>query len=65
MMTWALRPHGVRTRGKKWKLLSVQPLQLVAYLPMLSCLRPTGQVDPTHFTVNGFVQVVALEQWLP
>ena len=47
-------PHKAFLSGLWWKLLSLRPLQLVAYLPMLSCLRPTGQADPTHFTVNGF-----------
>ena len=47
-------PHKAFLSGLWWKLLSLQPLQLVAYLPMLSCLRPTAQADPIHFTVNGF-----------
>ena len=40
--------------GLWWKLLSLQPLRLIAYLPVLGCLRPAKQEDPTHFTVNGF-----------
>ena len=47
-------PRKAFLSGLWWKLLSLQPLQLVAYLPMLSCLRPTAQADPIHFTVNGF-----------
>ena len=47
-------PRKAFLSGLWWKLLSLQPLQLVAYLPMLSCLRSTAQADPTHFTVNGF-----------
>ena len=47
-------PHKAFLSGLWWKLLSLHPLQLVAYLPMLSCLRPRGQADAIHFTVNGF-----------
>ena len=47
-------PHKAFLSGLWWKLLSLQPLQLVAYLPVLGCLRPTVQAHPTHFTVNGF-----------
>ena len=47
-------PHKAFLSGLWWKLLSLQPLRLIAYLPMLSCLRPTGQADAIHFTVNGF-----------
>ena len=36
----------------QWNVL--QPLRLLAYLPVLGCLRPAEQEDPTHFTVNGF-----------
>ena len=27
MMTWALRPHGVRTRGKKWKTQALRSVR--------------------------------------
>ena len=46
-------PHQAFLSGLWWKLLSLQPLRLLAYLPVLGCLRPTEQADPTHFTVNG------------
>ena len=48
--------------GLWWKLLSLQPLRLLAYLPVLGCLRPAAQEDPTHFTVNGLVQAATPEQ---
>ena len=47
-------PHQAFLSGLWWKLLSLQPLRLIAYLPVLGCLRPAEQEDPTHFTVNGF-----------
>ena len=47
-------PRQAFLSGLWWKLLSLQPLRLLAYLPVLGCLRPTEQADPTHFTVNGF-----------
>ena len=47
-------PHKAFLSGLWWKLLSLHPLRLVAYLPVLSCLRPRGQADAIHFTVNGF-----------
>ena len=47
-------PHQAFLSGLWWKLLSLQPLRLLAYLPVLGCLRPAAQEDPTHFTVNGF-----------
>ena len=47
-------PHQAFLSGLWWKLLSLQPLRLLAYLPVLGCLRPTEQADPPHFTVNGF-----------
>ena len=47
-------PHQAFLSGLWWKLLSLQPLRLIAYLPVLGCLRPAKQEDPTHFTVNGF-----------
>ena len=47
-------PHQAFLSGLWWKLLSLQPQRLLAYLPMLGCLRPVEQEDPTHFTVNGF-----------
>ena len=47
-------PHKAFLSGLWWKLLSLQPLRLIACLPMLSCLRPRGQADAIHFTVNGF-----------
>ena len=47
-------PHQAFLSGLWWKLLSLQPLRLLAYLPVLGCLRPVEQEDPTHFTVNGF-----------
>ena len=47
-------PHKAFLSGLWWKLLSLHPLRLIAYLPMLSCLRPRGQADAIHFTVNGF-----------
>ena len=47
-------PHQAFLSGLWWKLLSLQPLRLLAYLPGLGCLRPVEQEDPIHFTVNGF-----------
>ena len=47
-------PHQAFLSGLCWKLLSLQPLRLLAYLPGLGCLRPDVQEDPIHFTVNGF-----------
>ena len=47
-------PHQAFLGGLWWKLLSLQPLRLLAYLPGLGCLRPVEQEDPIHFTVNGF-----------
>ena len=47
-------PHQAFLSGLWWKLLSLQPLRLVAHLPVLGCLQPAEQEDPTHFTVNGF-----------
>ena len=47
-------PHQAFLSGLWWKLLSLQPLRLLAYLPGLGCLRPDVQEDPIHFTVNGF-----------
>ena len=47
-------PHQAFLSGLWWKLLSLQPLRLIAYLPVVGCLRPAKQEDPTHFTVNGF-----------
>ena len=47
-------PHQAFLSGLWWKLLSLQPLRLLAYLPGLGCLRPEVQEDPIHFTVNGF-----------
>ena len=47
-------PHQAFLSGLWWKLLSLEPLRLIAYLPALGCLRPAEQDDPTHFTVNGF-----------
>ena len=47
-------PHQAFLSGLWWKLLSLQPLRLIAYLPVLGCLRPAEQDDLTHFTVNGF-----------
>ena len=47
-------PHQAFLSGLWWKLLSVQPLRLIAHLPVLGCLRPAEQEDPTHFAVNGF-----------
>ena len=36
-------PHQAFLSGLWWKLLSLQPLRLLAYLPVLGCLRPTEQ----------------------
>ena len=47
-------PHQAFLSGLWWKLLSLQPLRLLAYLPVLGCLRPAEQADPPHFTVNGW-----------
>ena len=47
-------PHQAFLSGLWWKLLSLQPLRLIAYLPVLGCLRPAEQDDLTNFTVNGF-----------
>ena len=47
-------PHPAFLSGLWWKLLSLQPLRLLAYLPGLGCLRPTEEAEPPHFTVNGF-----------
>ena len=47
-------PHQAFLSGLWWKLHSLQPLRLLAYLPVLGCLRPAEQADPPHFTVNGF-----------
>ena len=47
-------PRKAFLSGLWWKLHSLQPLQLVACLPMLSCLRQVAQAAPVHFTVNGF-----------
>ena len=47
-------PHQAFLSGLWWKLLSLQPLRLLACLPVLGCLRPAEQADPPHFTVNGF-----------
>ena len=44
-------PHQAFLSGLWWKLLSLQPLRLIAYLPVLGCLRPAEQDDLTHFTV--------------
>ena len=47
-------PHQAFLSGLWWKLLSLQPLRLLAYLPGLGCLRPDVQEDPIHCEVNGF-----------
>ena len=47
-------PHKAFLSGLWWKLLSLQPLQLLACLPMLGCLRQVLQEPPAHFTINGF-----------
>ena len=47
-------PHPAFLSGLWWKLLSLQPLRLLACLPGLGCLRPTEEAEPPHFTVNGF-----------
>ena len=47
-------PHKAFLSGLWWKLLSLQPLQLIACLPLLSCFRNVTQAAPEHFTVNGF-----------
>ena len=47
-------PHRAFLSGLWWKLLSLQPVQLIACLPMLSCLRHVTQAPAVHFTVNGF-----------
>ena len=47
-------PHKAFLSGLWWKLLSLQPLQLLACLPMLGCLREVTQPVPVHFAVNGF-----------
>ena len=44
-------PHKAFLSGLWWKLLSLQPLRLIACLPML---RQVKQAAPVHFTVNGF-----------
>ena len=46
-------PHQAFLSGLWWKLLSLQPFRLFACLPVLGCLRPAEQKDPTHFT-DGF-----------
>ena len=45
-------------------LTAAAAIELVVHLRILSCLRPTAQADPIHFTVNGLVQAVALGQCL-
>ena len=47
-------PHKAFLSGLWWKLHSLQPLQLIACLPMLSFFRQAAQAAPVHFTVNGF-----------
>ena len=47
-------PHKAFLSGLWWKLFSLQPLQLIACLPMLSCFRQVKQAAPVRFTVNGF-----------
>ena len=47
-------PHKAFLSGLWWKLLSIQPLQLLAALPMLGFLRQATQPAPVHFAVNGF-----------
>ena len=47
-------PYKAFLSGLWWKLLSLQPMRLIASLPMLSCLCPREQADAIHFTVNGF-----------
>ena len=47
-------PHKALLSGLWWKLLSIQPLQLLAALPMLGFLRQATQPTPVHFAVNGF-----------
>ena len=42
-------PHPAFLSGLWWKLLSLQPLRLLAYLPGLGCLRPTEEAEPPHF----------------
>ena len=47
-------PHKAFLSGLWWKLLSIQPMQLLATLPMLGHLRHAAQPSPEHFVVNGF-----------
>ena len=46
-------PHKAFLSGLWWKLLSIQPLQLLASLPM-RCFRNVTQPAPVHFAINGF-----------
>ena len=41
-------PHQAFLSGLWWKLLSLQPLRLLAYLPVLGCLRPAGRSHPFY-----------------
>ena len=47
-------PHKAFLSGLWWKLLSIQPMQLLAALPMLGYLRQAAQPSPGHFVINGF-----------
>ena len=40
-------PHQAFLSGLWWKLLSLQPLRLLAYLPGLGCLRPLNKRTPS------------------
>ena len=47
-------PHKAFLSGLWWKLLSIQPMQLLATLPMLGHLQHAAQPSPGHFAINGF-----------
>ena len=47
-------PHKAFLSGLWWKLLSIQPTQLLTTLPMLGHLRTAAQPSPEHFVVEGF-----------
>ena len=47
-------PHKAFLSGLWWKLHSLQPMRLVACMPMLSCLQQVVSAAPVHFTINGF-----------
>ena len=47
-------PHKAFLSGLWWKLHSLQPVRLVAYMPMLSCLQQVVSAAPVHFMINGF-----------